>query len=71
MKKLIILTLAILLAAAAGGFALKGTPNLAIGAALTTVNFEGIGAELALHIPRIPLFSGSASPRCRTSPIPR
>ena len=58
MKKLVILVLVVLLAAAVGGFALKGTPNLAIGAALTSVNFDGVGAELALHIPKIPLFFG-------------
>ena len=58
MKKIAILTLVVLLAAAAGGFALKGTPNLAIGAELTSINFEDFGAMLALHIPKIPLFLG-------------
>jgi hypothetical protein len=58
MKRTAILALAILLMAASGGFALKGTPNLAIGAELTSVDFEGIGAMLALHIPKIPLLLG-------------
>jgi hypothetical protein len=58
MKKLAILVLVILLAAAASGFALKGTPNLAIGAGLTSVNLEDVGAMLALHIPGIPLYFG-------------
>jgi hypothetical protein len=58
MKKSALLVLVLLLVAAAGGFALKGTPNLAIGAALTTIDFDGVGAELALHIPKIPLYFG-------------
>ncbi len=58
MKRLAVLVLVALLASAVGGFALKGTPNLAVGAGLTTVNFEGLGAMLALHIPRIPLYLG-------------
>jgi hypothetical protein len=58
MKRVAILVLAILLAAAAGGFALKGTPNLAIGAELTSINFDSVGAMLALHSPKIPLFFG-------------
>jgi len=58
MKRLAVLVLVVLLAAAAGGFALKGTPNLAIGAALTSIDFDGVGAELALHIPKIPLYFG-------------
>jgi hypothetical protein len=58
MKKVAILALIVLLAAAAGGFALKGTPNLAIGAGLTTVDFDGVGAMVALHIPKIPLHFG-------------
>ncbi len=58
MKRVAVLVLVALLASAAGGFALKGTPNLAIGAGLTTVNFEGLGAMLALHIPKVPLYFG-------------
>ncbi len=58
MKRVAVLVLIVLLASAAGGFALKGTPNLAVGAELTTVNFEGVGAMLALHIPKIPLHFG-------------
>ncbi len=58
MKKIAVLVLVALLASAAGGFALKGTPNLAVGAELTAVNFESVGAMLALHIPKIPLFLG-------------
>jgi hypothetical protein len=58
MKKTALLVLVLLLAAAAGGFALKGTPNLAVGAALTTIDFDGVGAMLALHIPKVPLFFG-------------
>ena len=58
MKRLAVLVLVVLLAASAGGFALKGTPNLAIGAELTSIDFKGVGAMLALHIPKIPLFFG-------------
>jgi hypothetical protein len=58
MKRITVLVLVGLLAVAGGGFALKGTPNLAIGAGLTTVNFEGVGAMMALHIPKIPLYFG-------------
>jgi predicted S18 family serine protease len=41
MKRIAVLVLILLLAAAASGFALKGTPNLGIGAELTTINFDG------------------------------
>ena len=58
MKRLAVLVLVVLLAAAAGGFALKGTPNLAIGAELTSINLDSAGAMLALHIPKVPLFFG-------------
>jgi hypothetical protein len=58
MKKTAVLVLIALLAAATGGFALKGTPNLALGAQLTTINFDNLGAALALHIPKVPLFFG-------------
>jgi hypothetical protein len=58
MKRIAVLVLVVLLAAAASGFALKGTPNLAIGAELTTIDFDGVGAMLALHIPKVPLFFG-------------
>ncbi len=58
MKRIAVLVLVLILAAVASGFALKGTPNLGIGVELTTINFEGMGAMLALHIPRIPIFFG-------------
>ena len=58
MKRIAVLVLVVLLAAAVSGSALKGTPNLGIGAELTTVNFDGVGAMLALHIPKIPLYFG-------------
>jgi hypothetical protein len=58
MKKSAILVLVALLASSAGAFALKGTPNLAIGAELTSINLDTIGAMAALHIPGIPLFLG-------------
>ena len=58
MKRVALLVLVALLASAAGGFALKGTANLAIGAGLTTVNFEDLGAMLALHLPKVPLYLG-------------
>jgi hypothetical protein len=58
MKKTAVLVLVALLGLAATGFALKGTPNLAIGAELTTINFDTLGAGLVLHIPKIPLYFG-------------
>jgi hypothetical protein len=58
MKRVAVLVLVGLLAVAAGGFALKGTPNLAIGAELTTIDFGGVGAMLTLHIPKVPLYLG-------------
>jgi hypothetical protein len=58
MKRIAVLVLVGLLAIAASGFALKGTPNLGIGAELTSINFGGVGAMLCLHIPKVPLFFG-------------
>ncbi len=56
MRKIQVLVLVCLFAAAAQGFAVKSTPDLAIGAQVTDVNFQTIGAMLTVHIPGIPLF---------------
>jgi hypothetical protein len=58
MKKTIPIVLVCLLAVAAEGFALKSTPDFAIGAEVTTINFQTVGAMLTVHLPRIPLFIG-------------
>jgi len=55
-RKIALLVLVGRLAVAASGFALKGTPNLGVGAELTSINFGGVGAMLCLHIPKVPLF---------------
>jgi hypothetical protein len=57
-RRIVVLVLVGLLAFAANGFALKGTPDFAIGAELTSVNFGGVGGMLTLHIPGVPLFFG-------------
>jgi hypothetical protein len=56
MSKIQAVVLVCLLAVAAQGFALKSTPDLAIGAEATCVNLQTIGAMLTVHIPGIPLF---------------
>lgn len=56
MSKMKVLVLVCLVAAAAQGFALKSTPDFAIGAEVTDVNLSSLGAMLTLHIPGIPLF---------------
>jgi hypothetical protein len=57
-KKVAMLVLAGLLALTVNSFATKGTPDLAIGAELASVNFGGVGAMMTLHIPNVPLFFG-------------
>jgi hypothetical protein len=57
-RRFAVLVLAGLLGIAVSGFALKGTPDLAIGAELTSVNAAGVGAMMTLHIPGVPLFLG-------------
>ena len=57
-KRVGMLVLAGLLAFTVNSFALKGTPDFAIGAELTSVDFGGVGAMVTLHIPTIPLFFG-------------
>ena len=57
-KRIALLVLVGMLAVAVNGFALKGTPDFAIGAEVTTVNFAGVGGMMTLHIPSIPLFLG-------------
>ena len=58
MKRITVLVAAGMLAIAASGFALKGTPDLAVGAEVTTINFGGVGAMLSLHLPGVPLYFG-------------
>lgn len=58
MKRIAVLVVVGLLASAVSGFASKGTPDLAIGAEATTVNFGGVGAMLSLHLPGVPLYFG-------------
>ena len=58
MKRIAVLVVVGLLATAVSGFALKGTPDLAIGAEVTTINFGGAGAMLNLHLPGVPLYFG-------------
>ena len=57
-KRVVMLVLAGLLALTVNGYAMKGTPDFAIGAELTSVNFGGVGAMMTLHIPNVPLFFG-------------
>ena len=61
MKRIAVLAAIGLLAVAVCGFALKGTPDLAVGAAVTTINFGGVGAMLTLHVPGVPLYFGLGS----------
>jgi hypothetical protein len=56
MSKSKAIVLVCLLAVAAQGFALKSTPDFALGAEATCVNLHTLGAMLTLHIPGIPLF---------------
>jgi hypothetical protein len=58
MKRITVLVVVGLLAIAVRGFALKGTPDLAVGAEVTTINFGGVGAMLTLHVPGVPLYFG-------------
>ncbi len=60
MKKIVIV-LACLIAAAAPTFALKSTPDFAMGVEVTTINFSTIGAMLTLHIPGIALYIGAGA----------
>ena len=46
------------MAVAAGGFALKSTPDSGIGAELTSINIDKWGGMLVLHIPKVPLYFG-------------
>jgi len=57
-KRIVVLVLVGLLAVAAGGFALKSTPDFGIGAELTSINFDKWGGMLVLHIPKVPLYFG-------------
>jgi hypothetical protein len=56
MRKIQAIVLIGLLAVAAQGFALKSTPDLAIGAEATCINLNTIGAMLTFHLPGIPLY---------------
>jgi hypothetical protein len=58
MKRIAVLAAIGLLAVAVSGFALKGMPDLAIGAEVTTINFSAVGAMLNLHLPGVPLYFG-------------
>ena len=57
-KRIAVLVLVGLLAVAAGGFALKSTPDFGIGAELTSINVDKWGGMLTLHIPKVPLYFG-------------
>ena len=57
-KRVVLLVLAGLLAITVNGFAQKGTPDFAIGAEITSINFSTVGAMMTLHIPNVPLFFG-------------
>ena len=54
MKRIAVLVFVGLLVVAAGGFALKGTPDFAIGAELTTIDIGAGGGMLTLRIPTRP-----------------
>jgi hypothetical protein len=56
MKRVVILVLVGLLAAASGAFALKSAPDFAIGAEMTDVNINNLGAMVNLHFPGLPLY---------------
>jgi len=58
MRRITVLVFVGLLAIAAGGFALKSTPDFAIGAELTSINFGTGGGMLTLHLPKVPLYFG-------------
>ena len=57
-KRIAVLVLVGLLAVAAGGFALKSTPDFGIGAELSSINIDKWGGMLVLHIPKVPLYFG-------------
>jgi len=56
MKRTAVLVMVALLAFAAGGFALKSSPDFAVGAELTNTNIETLGAMVNLHFAKVPLF---------------
>ncbi len=58
MKKIRALLVAVALASCTQAFALKSTPDLAIGVQATSVNLDTYGAMLTTHLPGIPLFIG-------------
>ena len=58
MKRIVVLVLVGLVLFAADIFALKSTPDFAIGAELTTTNFSTVGAMATIHLPGVPLFIG-------------
>jgi hypothetical protein len=56
MRKIQTIVLIGLLAFAAQAFAVKSTPDFAIGAEVTDINLYTVGAMLTVHIPGIALF---------------
>jgi hypothetical protein len=49
---------ALLLAAAAQLFAMKSTPDFALGAEITCIDLHTVGAMLSVHLPGMPLYIG-------------
>lgn len=58
MKKIRVLLVLVSLAACSQAFALKSTPDFAIGVQGTSVNLDTFGAMLSTHLPGVPLFIG-------------
>jgi hypothetical protein len=58
MKRIALLVLVGLLLFAVDVFALKSTPDFGIGAEVTTINFNTVGAMATIHFPGVPLFIG-------------
>ena len=56
MKRIVVLVLVGLVIFAADIFALKSTPDLGIGAELTTTNFSAVGLMATIHIPGVSLL---------------
>jgi hypothetical protein len=58
MRKTRAVLAALLLACAAQLFALKSTPDFAMGAEVTCIDLKTVGAMLTVHMPGMPLYIG-------------
>jgi hypothetical protein len=58
MRKIKAIVVAAALAAAAQGFAMKSAPDFALGAEITSIDLDTVGAMLSVHLPGLPLYIG-------------